>query len=554
MNAVLRRLAMRVAVFACLVLSVTADARDTINFGELLPGSETVRRFELKNDGTNGWIMVGVASGPGVTATICADTLQPGEGVPVCVSVKAGPGSGMFESYFEVRVVGREPDLLKFRVRGSVVDGDSSGNTLVDDGVRTTWECCSEVANVVQGVFDGSWEDAVVKLRSCLLVKWPWATARDRLLVRMRIPPVLRAAYAELGEDDGKWENMRELPGHVPSDPEALRYFRLMGRCLAHKQGIRDRIAAEEGRRRVEKMIADAAAAREARWQARIKAEEEKQKAFRAAAEADRLRYERQWQIVTELRELRFWRPPECFTESFATNRWIEFLCREMCIPNDTRGDPYRKCLAEVMVPEFLHAGERPYSNVCERLIGKGVKDIDPKYKAGFRTRMCFSWLYGKGQRKVVSFTDESGKRKMAPAPSGVYACAEDGRKGDGYRFLGAAHGYMYYKLNAKFEGFRTSEMKENRDKGVNAALAWCAALNAENPTDDSWQRCVYPFIHEAFISDAQMFEVFFTKIGEFLGADTWLMSVLKSDLDKSRKIEALHEERRAARAAAASK
>jgi hypothetical protein len=90
--------------------------------------------------------------------------------------------------------------------------------------------------------------------------------------------------------------------------------------------------------------------------------------------------------------------------------------------------------------------------------------------------------------------------------------------------------------------------MLENRDKGVNAAVAWCSALNSENPTDDSWQRCVYPFIREAFVSDLQMFEGFVAKIGEFLGADTWLMSVLKSDLETSRKIEALLEESKAAR------
>ena len=93
MSATMRRLAMPVAGFACLLFSVAAEARDAIDFGELLPGSDTVRRFELKNDGTNGWIMVSVTSGPGVNATICADTLMPGESVPVCVSVRTGSHS-----------------------------------------------------------------------------------------------------------------------------------------------------------------------------------------------------------------------------------------------------------------------------------------------------------------------------------------------------------------------------------------------------------------------------------------------------------------------------
>ena len=51
MSATMRRLAMPVAGFACLLFSVAAEARDAIDFGELLPGSDTVRRFELKNDG-----------------------------------------------------------------------------------------------------------------------------------------------------------------------------------------------------------------------------------------------------------------------------------------------------------------------------------------------------------------------------------------------------------------------------------------------------------------------------------------------------------------------
>jgi hypothetical protein len=544
MSATMRRLAMPVAGFACLLFSVAAEARDAIDFGELLPGSDTVRRFELKNDGTNGWIMVSVTSGPGVNATICADTLMPGESVPVCVSVRTGPGSGMFESYFEVHAAGREPDMARFVVRGSVVDGDSSGKSLVEDGRRVTWKCSSEVAKVAKGVFDGSWESAADSLKVELLCKWPWAEERDRLLVRRRIPPVLRAAHAEIGGEYVKGENPLEIPGLVPVDPEALQYFRLLERCFARKQAISDRIAAEEGRRRVEKMREEFDAALESRRLARLKADEEKMKEFWAAAEADKRRRERDRQIAIASRELRFWRPPEYFTESFATNQWLKFLCREMCIPGGVRGEPYRKCLAQAMVPEFLRVGERPYSNACERLIGKGVQGIDPKHKAGFRTRMCFSWLYGLGDRRVVSFTDESGKTRNALAPSGVYACAEDGRKGDCYRFLGAAHGHMYYKVNARFEGEMTSEMKENRGKGVDAAVAWCAALNAENPTDDLWQRCVYPFIHEAFISDLRMFEGFVAKTGEFLGADTWLMSVLKSDLDTSRKIEALLEEK----------
>ena len=555
MSATMRRLAMPVAGFVCLLFSVAAEARDAIDFGELLPGSDTVRRFELKNDGTNGWIMVSVTSGPGVNATICADTLMPGESVPVCVSVRTGSGSGIFESYFEVHVFGREPDLVKFFVRGSVVDGDTSGKTLVGDAKRETWKCSPEIAKTVQGVFDGTWESAAESLKYYLLAKWPWAAERDRFLVRKRIPPVLRAAYAELGGEDANGGNPLKPFVGEPLDPEAALYYRLLERCFVRKQDIRDRIAAEKAKREREKKMAEFAAAAEARRQARIKADEEKRKAFWAAGEADRQRLEAERrrlehgrQLAIDSRELRVWRPPEYFTESFATNQWLEFLCREMCIPGDARGDPYRKCLAQAMVPEFLHVCERPYSNVCERMIVEGAKDIDPKYKAGFRTRMCFWWLYGKGHKRVVSFIDESGKKRNALAPSGVYACAEDGRKGDCYRFLGATHGYMYFKVNGKFEGAGTPEMLENRDKGVNAAVAWCSALNSENPTDDSWQRCVYPFIREAFVSDLQMFEGFVAKIGEFLGADTWLMSVLKSDLETSRKIEALLEESKAAR------
>ena len=98
----------------------------------------------------------------------------------------------------------------------------------------------------------------------------------------------------------------------------------------------------------------------------------------------------------------------------------------------------------------------------------------------------------------------------------GAAKCAWDGRRGMAFRFLGTAYSLLYMGGSLNY-GQKVSEQLVDKygKEGLAYAIEWCKALEIENPGDDTWKKCVHPFLREAFLHCPKLKEELAKAIGE---------------------------------------